>query len=125
LKEEAMPSLDKFIVLLILIGLLLVTFKARAELLDDKKAIEKLTPTGDSMCVLEKGERPEGFEETYMIPCRTYEDVTHYYYSLARQDGTVVVIKRVSKSDPKDSVNWWVHPDLAEALYKYERAHSF
>lgn len=61
---------------------------------------------------------------SYVIPCKEYEDDDYNYYPLARQDGTVIVIKRVSKKT-KEVDNYWTAPEIAELVRRYDLLHSF
>lgn len=103
-----------FILIFLFVGFLLYTEKAKADPLEGK------TPLGEAVCVI------GGINNNrYAIPCKAYEDSTHYYYSLARPSGEVVIIKRALKDSPFIEENWWVAPELQEALDRYERVHSF
>ena len=61
---------------------------------------------------------------TYIIPCKEYEDDEYLYYPLARENGTVVVIKRISKAT-RVVENYWTSPEIAEIVEQFDRVHSF
>jgi len=113
-----MNSVEKT-ALIIIIAIIIVPFVARGEEMDTyAHALEGTTLLGKTECLVKK-------QPPYLVPCIEYEDKNYRYYSLAKIDGEVIVINRISKTNPNDVTVHWVADSLKEALKYYERTHSF